>query len=74
MLLIYPGDIRDVLAIASGFDQFGNEITFDQMINANTAMVSWLGGGDSEVYFDALAQAGVDPIEHLSPIFNAVGR
>ncbi|MEH2319003.1 hypothetical protein [Nostoc sp.] len=70
-MLIYPQDIRDVLAIANGCDESGREITFEEMIDANAAMVSWLEGGDSEVYFDALAQAGVDPIAHLTPIFKA---
>lgn len=70
-MLIYPEDIRDALAISNGFDESGKEITFQEMIDANAAMVSWLGGGDAEVYFDALAQAGVDPIAHLAPIFEA---
>ncbi|MEH1907440.1 hypothetical protein [Nostoc sp.] len=72
-MLIYPEDIRDTLAIASGCDDFGNEITFEEMINANAAMVNWLDGTvEYDAYFDALAQANIDPIKHLSPIFNAV--
>jgi hypothetical protein len=69
----YPEDIRDALAIGAGFDDFGKEITFQEMFDANNAMVLWLDGKvDNEYYFDCLAQAGVDPIQHLSLISNAI--
>ncbi|MHC5828274.1 MAG: hypothetical protein ACYT04_73365, partial [Nostoc sp.] len=67
MLIKVSEDIRDVLAIATGVDEFGKEITFQEMIDANSAMVGWLNGKvDTEYYFDCLAQAGVDPIQHLA--------
>ncbi|MEH2331573.1 hypothetical protein [Nostoc sp.] len=72
--IILPSeDIRDTLAIASGHDENGQEINFEQMIIANTAMVGWLNGRvDADFYFDVLAQTGLDPFEHLTPVFDIV--
>jgi hypothetical protein len=73
MLIDVSKDTRDIFAIAAGFDHSGKEITFQEMIDANTAMVAWLEGEvNTEYYFDALAQAGIDPIIHVSPAFNAL--
>lgn len=68
-----PEDIRDALAISAGRDETGAEITFNQMITVNTAMVGWINGQiGADFYFDILAQTGIDPFEHLTPIFGAV--
>ncbi|MHC5728596.1 MAG: hypothetical protein ACYTXY_31685 [Nostoc sp.] len=62
-----------MLAIATGVDEFGKEITFQEMIDANSAMVNWLDEKvDTEYYLDCLAQAGVDPIQHLSSVFDLI--
>lgn len=71
--MIVMRDISDSLAIGAGFDESGKEVTFEEMLTANTAMVGWLDGSVSaDFYFDVLAQSGIDPFEHLTPIFEAV--
>ncbi|MEH2263814.1 hypothetical protein [Nostoc sp.] len=68
-----PEDIREVLAIPAGRDKTGDETSFEDMLIANTAMVGWLQGTvDADFYFDVLAQTGIDPFEHLTPVFDIV--
>lgn len=72
-IILVPEDIRDVLAIAAGRNEEDQEIKFEQMITANTAMVGWLTGKvDADFYFDVLAETGIDPFEHLQPVFDIV--
>ncbi|MEH2243543.1 hypothetical protein [Nostoc sp.] len=72
-IIVIPEDIRDVLAIAAGRNEAGQEVNFEQMITANTAMVGWLTGSvDANFYFDVLAETGINPFEYLQPVFDIV--